>query len=257
MKPEDLRALLGDVARGNLGVEDAERRLATLPFESLGFAHVDHHRALRTGTPEVVFGPGKTADQISDIVAAIRKAGQTALVTRVDRAVAPKVRGFLPLEMAEEVTYDYVSRLLWVGPKSVDRGRGVIGVVSAGTADGPVSEEAALTAEIFGNRVMRVRDVGVAGVHRLLAHRDVLESCEVLIVVAGMEGALPSVLAGLVSRPVIAVPTSIGAGASFGGLAALLAMLNSCAPGVTVVNIDNGFGAAVAASTINRERVST
>ncbi|MBI2377923.1 MAG: nickel pincer cofactor biosynthesis protein LarB [Deltaproteobacteria bacterium] len=254
MKPDDLRSLLSDVAAGKLGVEDAERRLAMLPFESLGFAHVDHHRALRTGTPEVVFGPGKTADQIADIIVSMRKAGHSALVTRVDRPVAPKVRGFLPLEMGDEASYDPVSRLFFVGPKAEERGRGVIGVVAAGTSDGPVAEEAAQTAELFGNRVARITDVGVAGLHRLLAHRETLESCEVLIVIAGMEGALPSVLAGLVSRPVIAVPTSIGVGASFGGLAALLAMLNSCAPGVTVVNIDNGFGAAVAASTINRRR---
>lgn len=252
MKPDDLRALLQQVSTGGLSIDDAARSLQQLPFEDLGFATVDHHRELRTGYPEVVYGAGKTEAQIIAIVDAITARGQRALVTRIDPDSSERVIAKLAHKDQARV-YD-VPRLLYVGPEPDNRGRGRIAVVCAGTTDLPVSEEAAVTAEVLGNEVHRVCDVGVAGLHRLLPHRAKLDEAEVIIVVAGMEGALPSVISGLVSRPVIAVPTSVGSGASFGGLAALLAMLNSCASGVTVVNIDNGFGAGYAASVINRRR---
>jgi NCAIR mutase (PurE)-related protein len=251
VKPEDLRRLLAEVASGKADVEGAMRRLETLPFEDLGYAHVDHHRALRTGAPEVVFGIGKTAEQIAGIAAAIHARGQTALVTRVEEREAKAAVALLPEPARAAASIEALPRMLVIGPGAPKQGRGTIAVVSAGTGDGPVAEEAARTAELLGNEVLRVRDVGVAGIHRLLAHRKQLEAAEVVIVVAGMEGALPSVVGGLISRPVIGVPTSIGYGASFGGLSALLAMLNSCAAGITVVNIDNGFGAGFAASVIN------
>ncbi len=252
MKAEDVRALLQAVADGQTSPETAAQSLVHLPFEDLGFARVDHHRHLRTGLPEVVFGPGKTPEQISEIVASIRRTGQTALVTRVDPEKAATV---LALSTTlSELTYEPVPRLLLAGTPLVAKARGPIVVLSAGTADRPVAEEAARTVEIFGHPVTRICDVGVAGLHRLLAVREQLEAAEVLIVVAGMEGALPSVVKGLVSRPVIAVPTSIGFGANFGGLSALLGMLAACTPGMTVVNIDNGFGAAYAACLINAER---
>jgi NCAIR mutase (PurE)-related protein len=254
VKPEDLRRLLEQVASNEASVEAAMRRLETLPFEDLGFARVDHHRALRTGAPEVVFGPGKSPEVVAAIVEAIAARGQTALVTRIEPAQAERAVGLLSDSARSRAKVESVPRMLLVGDPAPNRGRGVISVVSAGTGDMPVAEEAARTAEVLGNEVARLRDVGVAGIHRLLGNRDALERSEVVVVVAGMEGALPSVVAGLISRPVIAVPTSIGYGASFGGLAALLAMLNSCAAGVTVVNIDNGFGAGFAASLINAPR---
>lgn len=248
MTPERLRQILDRVARGDLPLDAALDAIRHLPFEDLGFAKVDHHRALRSGVPEVIFGAGKTAEQISAVARALHTAGQSVLVTRLAAAAAPTVIAAVP-----ELTYDPHARVAyWRAPDLVERGRGAILVAAAGTADLPVAEEAALTAELMGNRVERVYDVGVAGIHRLFAHHERLRAASVLIVVAGMEGALPSVVGGLVDRPLIAVPTSIGYGASFGGLAALLAMLNSCAAGVTVVNIDNGFGAGVAASLINR-----
>ncbi len=210
-------------------------------------ARVDTHRALRQGLPEVVYAPGKSADQISAIAAALRDAGQDLLVTRVDPELARALR--LAIDGA---VYDERARLLWLGPEQVPVvGRGTIAVVCAGTADVPVAAEALGVARRFGNQVEALFDVGVAGLHRLLASSEVLRSARVLVVVAGMEGALPSVVGGLVDRPVIAVPTSVGYGASFGGLAALFAMLNSCGSGLTVVNIDNGFGAGYAASQIN------
>lgn len=248
MDPDRLKQLLGEVQSGALAPDDALSKLKSLPFDDLGFAKVDHHRQLRTGFPEVVFGAGKTADQIVKIAQAIRANGQNALVTRVEPEKAAEIQATLP-----DVEYRSDARaavLIAKEPEVV--GRGTIHVVAAGTSDIGVAEEAALTAELTGNRVERLTDVGVAGIHRLFAHAESLQSASVIVVVAGMEGALPSVVAGLVDKPVIAVPTSIGYGASFGGLAALLAMLNSCAAGVTVVNIDNGFGAGVAASLINR-----
>lgn len=250
MNPAHLRDLLERLARGEASVDDALGALKTLPFRDLGFAKVDHHRHLRAGAPEVVLGQGKTAEQIAHIMAELAKTGANVLATRVDAAQAEVV-----LREVEGARYEAAARALVVEQAPwEDRGRGEILVVSAGTSDLPVAEEAALTARLLGNRVGRIHDVGVAGVHRALAHVDRLRAAEVLVVVAGMEGALPSLVAGLVDRPVIAVPTSIGYGASFGGLAALLGMLTSCAAGVTVVNIDNGFGAAYAASLINRRR---
>lgn len=254
MKPDDLRALLERVSKSETTVAEAFTQLAALPYEDLGFARVDHHRALRTGFPEVIFSPGKTADEIAAIATAIYLRGQTALATRIEDEKAKAVLAAVSAEMRSVARHQSVPRFLIFGPDAEKRGRGLIAVASAGTADRPVAEEAARTAEILGNEVLRVADVGVAGLHRVLAQRETLQSAEVVIVVAGMEGALPSVLAGLISRPIIAVPTSIGVGASFGGIAALLSMLNACAPGITVVNIDNGFSAGYAASVINAPR---
>ncbi len=230
-------------------MEAALEELAVLPFREAEDARLDTHRALRQGVPEVVLGLGKTVRQIVSIARTLRDAGTNVLVTRVEGDVATAVREEIP-----EAVYHPNARLLVLRSFPVAAaGRGTILVVSAGTADHTVAEEAALTAELLGHKVERLADVGVAGLHRLLASIDVVRSAEVLIVVAGMEGALPSVVGGLVDRPVIAVPTSIGYGASFGGIAALLGMLNSCASNVTVVNIDNGFGAAVVATLINRD----
>jgi NCAIR mutase (PurE)-related protein len=248
MNPDRLRELLARVSAGEVSADDALQQLKRLPFDDLGFAKVDQHRSLRTGLPEVIFGEGKTAEQIVDIARSLNDGAHNVLVTRLDTAKAERLRAAFP-----DVAYSphaRVATLIRAQPEVV--GRGLIAVVAAGTSDLPVAEEAALTAELMGNRVERITDVGVSGIHRLFAHRDTISDAAVLIVVAGMEGALPSVVAGLVDKPVIAVPTSIGYGASFGGLAALLAMLNSCAAGVTVVNIDNGFGAGVAAGLINR-----
>jgi NCAIR mutase (PurE)-related protein len=248
MTPERLRGILEQVASGAIDAAAAFEQVKRLPFEDLGFAKVDHHRALRNGLPEVVLGTGKTAEQIIAIGRRLRESGQSVLITRLPAAVAAAVTAALP-----ELTWVADARLAFRrGDAIAPGGRGTILVVAAGTSDLPVAEEAALTAELMGQEVERVYDVGVAGIHRLFAHHERLQTASVLVVVAGMEGALPSVVGGLVDKPLIAVPTSIGYGASFGGLAALLAMLNSCAAGVTVVNIDNGFGAGVAAAQINR-----
>jgi len=248
MTPGRLRSLLEKVAEGRLSAEAALEECRSLPFEDLGFAKIDHHRALRSGVPEVVFGEGKTVRQLIEIASRLRDAGHGVLITRLDAIKAKEVVAAMP-----ELTYSAEARIAALHrPREKPAGRGTVLLVAAGTSDLPVAEEAALTAEFLGDRVERLYDVGVAGIHRLFAHQDQLRHASVLIVVAGMEGALPSVVGGIVDKPVIAVPTSIGYGASFGGLAALLAMLNSCAAGVTVVNIDNGFGAAVAASLINR-----
>lgn len=248
MNPERLRQILAGVGAGSLSADQAFEELKGLPYEDLGFAKVDHHRALRTGFPEVIFGEGKTADQIVQIARSLNDGAHNVLVTRLDADRAARLREAFP-----SAVYDDTARLATIvlAPPPIV-GRGTIAVVAAGTSDLPVAQEAAVTTELLGNRVERIHDVGVSGIHRLFAHREQLRQATVLVVVAGMEGALPSVVAGLVDRPVIAVPTSVGYGASFGGLAALLAMLNSCAAGVTVVNIDNGFGAGVAASLINR-----
>jgi len=241
-----LRRMLDDVQRGHVSVDAALARLAGLPFEDLGFAKVDHHRALRAGGPEAVYCPGKTAEQVVAIVGRLVAQHANVLATRCESATAEAVAAAgLPCR------YHALARLLVVRPEPVD-GVGLIVVAAAGTADLPVAEEAALVAEALGNRVERLTDCGVAGLHRLLAHRELLGQAHVIVAVAGMEGALPSVIGGLVDRPVIAVPTSVGYGTSLNGLAALLAMLNSCAPGVSVVNIDNGYGAAHQASQINR-----
>ena len=253
MDPARLRELLEGVAARRVPVEEAVRELRELPFRSLGFAHADTHRHLRTGFPEVVLGEGKTPEQIAAIMVELAKGGSTVLATRVSPEAAAVVCVAVP-----GARHLPVPRALVVGPTPApDRGRGTIVVVSAGTADVPVAEEAALTAELAGNHVERIFDVGVAGMHRLVAHRAVIERAEITIVVAGMEGALPSVVAGLFARPVIAVPTSVGYGASFDGIAALLAMLTSCAAGVSVVNIDNGFGAGQLAAMLNRKRDTT
>jgi NCAIR mutase (PurE)-related protein len=249
MDPKQLRALLERVQQGDTAVDAALHELADLPYKDLGFARVDHHRHLRTGFPEVVLGLGKTATQIGRIMVELAATGANVLATRVADADVAEVLRLVPLARHEQEARAIVVDQAPI----VDSGRGVVLVVAAGTSDLPVAEEALLTARLGGNRVERLYDVGVAGIHRLLGSRSLLEAAAVLVVVAGMEGALPSVVAGLVSKPVIAVPTSIGYGASFGGLAALLGMLNSCAAGVTVVNIDNGFGAGYAASLINRK----
>jgi len=243
---EQLKGLLADVAAGRLAPGAALERLRHLPFEDLPFARIDHHRALRQGHPEVVFCEGKTADQIVAICERLEAASGTFLGTRANEAVAARLQGRFP-----RMVWNPLSRTIHLAAAEPPARRsGTILVVSAGTSDLPVAEEAAVVAEVFGHPVERLIDVGVAGLHRLLAATDQIQRARVVIVVAGMEGALPSVVGGMVSVPVIAVPTSIGYGAAFGGLAALLGMLNSCAAGVTVVNIDNGFGAAAAASRI-------
>ena len=248
MTPERLRALLAEVAGGSVAVDEAERRLAWAPVEDLDFARVDHHRALRQGFPEVVFGAGKTPEQLVAIMQRIAARGDGVLATRVAPEAEDALRAVLP-----GIEINLLGRTAWLPAEHPEerKTRGTVLVVTAGTSDLPVAEEAAVTARAFGNPVERLTDVGVAGIHRVLAARDTLGSASVVIVVAGMEGALPSVVGGLVAVPVIAVPTSVGYGAAFGGLSALLGMLNSCASGVTVVNIDNGFGAAAAASRIN------
>lgn len=251
MRPDEIRALLEAVAAGDTGVDAAQARLAKLPFEDLGFARLDHHRHLRTGAPEVVYGPGKTAEQVAHIVDAFYRSGQTAMVTRLDAEKADKALSLL-VDAKGKAAYEPVPRIMVAGDPLPKQGRGAVSVVCAGTSDLPVAEEAARTLELLGNEVERYTDVGVAGIHRLLAVRNELEATEVVVVVAGMEGALPSVVKGLVSRPVIAVPTSVGFGTNFAGVSALLSMLNSCSPGITVVNIDNGFGAGYAASLVNR-----
>jgi pyridinium-3,5-biscarboxylic acid mononucleotide synthase len=244
---EQLQALLTDVAAGRLGPEAALQRLRNLPFEDLSFARIDHHRALRQGQPEVVFCEGKTPDQVVAICERLEAASGSFLGTRVDEATAARLTHRFPKSI-----WNPVARTVHLSRRDPGTRTGPILVVSAGTSDLPVAEEAAVVSDVFGHEVERLVDVGVAGLHRLLAASEQLRRARVVIVVAGMEGALPSVVGGMVSVPVIAVPTSVGYGASFGGLAALLAMLNSCAAGVTVVNIDNGFGAAAAASRICR-----
>ena len=247
MSPEQLRALLESVRAGATDVDAALDRLRHLPFEDLGFAKVDHHRALRHGMPEVVFAKGKTPAQVAEIAGRLAERAPNVLVTRADEATAACVRERLP--QAEHFPLSGALRI-WCD-RSI-HGKGKIAVVSAGTSDIPVAEEAQVTAEVMGNSVETVFDIGVAGIHRLMNNRERLTEARVVIVCAGMEGALPSVVGGMVSCPVIAVPTSVGYGASFNGLAALLGMLNSCASNVTVVNIDNGFGAGYVASLINR-----
>ena len=250
MNPEHLRALLEAVRTGQTDPDQALRELRDLPFRSLGFAHADTHRHLRTGFPEVIFGTGKTPSQIATLLTELGHDGVTVMATRIAPEVASEVLVAVPA-----ARYLDGPRMVVLGPPpDPTQGRGTIAVLSAGTADIPIAEEAAVTAELDGNRVARIFDVGVAGLHRLLAHRETVEAAEVLVVVAGMDGVLPTVVAGLFSRPVIAVPTSVGYGASMGGIAALLTMLNSCATGVAVVNIDNGFGAGRMASLLNRVR---
>ena len=250
MRAEQLESLLAEVAAGRLTPRAALDRLRHLPFEDLSFARIDHHRSLRQGQPEVVFCEGKTPDQVVAICERLEAVDGTFLGTRASESVAARLRDRFP-----SMVWNPLARTVHLAPAELPERAPVTGsilVVSAGTSDLPVAEEAAVVAEAFGHAVERLVDVGVAGMHRLLAAGEQLQRARVVIVVAGMEGALPSVVGGLVAAPVIAVPTSVGYGASFGGLAALLAMLNSCAAGVAVVNIDNGFGAAAAASRICR-----
>ena len=241
-----LRELLLDVKNENIDIDTALERLKFLPYEDIGYAKLDHHRSLRKGFPEVVFCQGKTTEQSVEIIKRLAERNTRVLATRADRTVFDSVKELIP-----DAKYNELARTITISRDKVDMA-GHILVISAGTADLPVAEEAIETASIMGNYVERLYDVGVAGIHRLLGSLDIINSARVLIVVAGMEGALPSVVAGLVNKPVIAVPTSTGYGASFKGLSALLTMLNSCVPGIAVVNIDNGFGAGYLASIINR-----
>ncbi len=248
MNTATLKKLLEGIKEGRIGVAEALERLRVLPFEELEFATIDTHRTLRQGFPEVIFGEGKTAAQIREIIKRMAARRENVLVTRLDGAKARALK-----RSFRKGRYNETARTFFVPSRPVEiTGAGTVLVICAGTSDVPVAEEAAVTAECMGNRVDRLYDVGVAGIHRLLHKKEKIFSANVLVVVAGMEGALPSVVAGLVDRPVIAVPTSIGYGANLGGLTTLMAMLNSCAAGVSVVNIDNGFGAAYCASLINR-----
>jgi NCAIR mutase (PurE)-related protein len=243
-----LEDLLKKVKSGKITLDEALAELKSLPFEDLGFTRIDHHRSLRKGFPEVIWGEGKTSGQILSIIKQLKRKGQNILITRLEEKKAKAIRKVFPKSQ-----YYPISKVLTYLTHSVkSEGKGKILVITAGTTDIPVAEEALVTARFMGNRVEAIYDVGVAGIHRLLSERQRLEGARVLIVVAGMEGALPSVVGGLVDSPVIAVPTSVGYGTSFGGITALLAMLNSCASGVAVVNIDNGFGAGYMASLINR-----
>ena len=250
MDLREIEQLLRSHRTGEIATEEAARRLANLHFEDIEHTRVDHARAARQGFPEVVFGAGKTRRQVVEIVERLVARSPNVLVTRTDEDTFGEVRN-----VATDAEWHAAARMIRIRRDLEERGAGEIAIVTAGTSDIPVAEEAALTAETMGNRVSRIWDAGVAGIHRILAERERLREARVVVVVAGMEGALPSVVGGLVSVPVIAVPTSIGYGASFGGVAALLGMLNSCASNVTVVNIDNGFGAGFVASLINRKAV--
>jgi NCAIR mutase (PurE)-related protein len=248
MDPLVIESLLHEVREGRIEVAQAMERLRHLPFEDLGFAKLDHHRALRTGMPEVIFAEGKTAAQVATIFAHMAKAGGNVLATRASRAAYDAVH-----ELEPRAEFHETARAITLTQMQTAQGKGTVAVVCAGTSDLPIAEEAAITARLTGNTVELIADVGVAGIHRLLAQQSALKQARVLIVCAGMEGALPTVVGGLVNAPVIAVPTSIGYGASLGGVAALLGMLNTCSPNVCVVNIDNGFGAACIASLINHQ----
>lgn len=247
MDADKIRELLEQVRTGGVDVDGALERLKHMPFEDLGFAKVDHHRALRQGMPEVIFGLGKAPEHVRDIAVSLAGRAQNVLITRTSPEAAKLVMDAIP-----DIEYHPYSGAMRLWRDRTLRGRGRIVIVCAGTSDIPVAEEARITAEVMGNEVESIHDIGVAGIHRLMSNRERLTQAKVIVVCAGMEGALPSAVGGLVSVPVIAVPTSIGYGASFNGLAALLGMLNSCASNVTVVNIDNGFGGGFVASLINR-----
>lgn len=252
MNPERLKMILTEVREGQISIDAAMDVLKGWPSEIIDGAHLDHHRRLRTEVPEVIYGESKTAGQIAEIAKRMLRQGYAVMATRVDADKAAKVCLDLP-----DLTYHALARML-VGNHKVggeDKGRGVIAVLAAGTSDIPVAEEVCVTASCLGHRVERAFDVGVAGIHRLFAYKKLLDDAAVLVVVAGMEGALPSVVAGLVDKPLIAVPTSVGYGTGLGGVAALMGMLNGCAPGVAVVNIDNGFGAGCMAAAINRKEL--
>lgn len=248
MKTEDIRSILDAFASGGLESEAAIERLKGLSYEDVGYAKIDHGRASRQGFPEVIFGQGKTREQIVGIFERLVERAPNVMITRTTAEVFGDIRN-----VVTDAEWHESAKLIRVMRDRTELGTGEIAVVTAGTSDIPVAEEAALTAETMGNRVVRIWDAGVAGIHRIIAQREILQNARVVVVVAGMEGALPSVVGGLVSVPVIGVPTSIGYGASFGGIAALLGMLNSCSSNVTVVNIDNGFGAGFTASLINRK----
>jgi len=247
MNTESLKKLLENVKSGEIGVDSALAELKKLPFEDIGFAKVDHHRKIRNGYPEVIYCQGKTLEQIKAIVLKLMEYDNNIMATRAGRHVFEAVR-----EVTDDAVYYEEARIVVIKRREVPTSGRIIAVVTAGTSDIPVAEEAAVTAEVMGNTVDRIYDVGVAGIHRLLANTDALMKANVLVVAAGMEGALASVVGGMVDKPVIAVPTSVGYGANFGGLSALLTMLNSCASGIGVVNIDNGFGAGYLASMINK-----
>ncbi len=248
MNQQRLADILDRVAKGLISPDDAQASLKGMAFEDIDYAHIDHHRSLRKGFPEVIFGQGKTPDQIIGIMGSMAKNEEVILVTRIDREKADQVRKAFP-----DAGYDEAARILLLKKQEPElKSLGEILIISAGTSDIPVAKEAAITAQAMGNRVRTIFDVGVAGIHRLFAHREFIEKASVLVVVAGMEGALPSVVAGMVRAPVIAVPTSVGYGTSFGGMTALLGMLNSCSSNIAVVNIDNGFGAGYMAATINQ-----
>lgn len=247
MKEEKIRDLLERLKADEININDTVAQLKNLPYEDLGFAMIDHHRSLRKGYPETIFAAGKTPGQVKAIAGKMLEKGNNVLITRADREAYLAVQS-----ITKQTEYHEMAKLITINQTPVGKSRCSILVMSAGTSDLPVCEEAAITAEMMGNRVERLYDVGVAGIHRLLNNRHRIDEASVLVVVAGMDGALPSVTAGLTDKPVIAVPTSVGYGASFGGLAALLTMLNSCACGVTVVNIDNGYGAGYAAAIINQ-----
>jgi NCAIR mutase (PurE)-related protein len=243
-----LKKLLEQIKTGDIGIEDAVEKLRHLPFENLGFARIDHHRQIRTGFPEVIYCPGKTTEQIVKIFENLARRGNNVLATRAGKEIFDAVSSKF-----KAARYEQSARAIVLYQKDLPASKTVLPIITAGTSDLPVAEEARVTAEIMGQRTELICDVGVAGLHRIISHLPKLQNANVIIVVAGMEGALASVVAGLVSCPVIAVPTSVGYGASFEGLSALLTMINSCASGVTVVNIDNGFGAAVAATMISKK----
>ena len=247
MNKEQIKQLLEDVKDDKMSIDTAARILKDLPFKDLGFAKIDNHREIRTGYPEIIYCAGKTEEQVVRIIREMLKKGNSILGTRADKEMYEAVKALCP-----EAEYHDVARIITVRKKEIQLTDTYIAVITAGTSDIPVAEEAGITAQMLGNRVERVFDVGVAGIHRLFANLDIITGAKVIIAVAGMEGALASVVGGLVDKPVIAVPTSIGYGASFGGLSALLSMLNSCASGTAVVNIDNGFGAGYLASMINK-----
>ncbi len=249
MDKDKIETILKDVKAGSMEIDTALKALRDLPFEDLGYAKIDHHRSLRTGYPEVIFCSGKSLDQVTGIIEKMSRHNSAILATRATREVFERVK-----KIREDSVYNETARLIITGKTPEPVSGSKIAVISAGTSDIPVAEEAAATAEAFGNRTERLFDVGVAGIHRLLDNMELIMACRVLVVVAGMDGVLPSIVGGLVHIPVIAVPTSVGYGASFDGLAALLTMLNSCAPGVAVMNIDNGFGAGYYAGMLNREQ---
>lgn len=247
MIPEEIKKILQDVKDGNSSVDSAMDKLRDLPFEDIGFAKIDHHRELRTGYPEVILCSGKTTEQVVTIISTMYTKGNNILATRASEEIYHVISKQFP-----EAIYNEAAKTIVIKRKDIICPESYISIVTAGTADIPVAEESAVTAEIFGNKVERIFDVGVAGIHRLYHRLDTIRGGKVIIAVAGMEGALPSVLGGLVNKPIIAVPTSVGYGANFHGLSSLLTMLNSCAAGVSVVNIDNGFGAGYIASMINK-----